>query len=67
MFKKKGEYLLKRLCLGPNISCVPSKKYAKRFKNFMVECVVTNYDDQEQSILVKNTTLIEENLSQALN
>lgn len=44
-FKKKVEYYFKSNCVSKEVSCVPPKQYAKRFKDFLVKAVV-KADDQ---------------------
>lgn len=34
-FRKKCEYLIKRICIGKSISCIPPKDYAERFQEFL--------------------------------
>lgn len=35
--KKRMEYAFKSISQGPNVSCIPPKKYGERFMNFINE------------------------------
>ena len=49
-FKKKLEYYFKSTCVSKDVSCVPPKQYAKRFRDFLFRAIVKAEDtlDQEQ-------------------
>lgn len=44
-FKKKGEYVTKRVFQGKGVSCVPPYDYKKRFVKFIEQCIDTVYRD----------------------